>query len=133
LEETERALEIARAATGVGPEAEGRVLRVARLDRAAAYYLVLFAGRAVAAVDADSGETLSWAAAESTHLTIDEDEARRLAGADAAASAELVWRSSAETRSPLYPLWAVRRGDTTVYVDLQGEVSQELHPAGHGG
>ena len=133
MEETERALEIAREATGVGPEVEGRVLRVSRLDGAPAYYLVLFDGRAVAAVDAESGETLSWAAAEGTHLTVDEDEARRLAGADRAAEAELVWRSSAETRSPLYPLWAVRRGDTTVYVDQQGGVSPEIHPAGHGG
>jgi hypothetical protein len=133
LEEIERALEIARAATGVEPEVEGRALRVWQLDRRVAYYLVLFAGRAVAAVDIDRGEALSWAATESRHLAIDEDEARRLAGADGAAEAELVWRSSKESRSPLYPLWAVRRGDATAYVDQQGGVSHELHPAGRGG
>jgi hypothetical protein len=133
LEEIARALEVARAATGVKPEVEGSALRVRRLDRPAEYYLVLFDGEAVAAVDVDRGEVLSWAATRGVHLAVDEGEARRLAGADAAAEAELVWRSSAESRSPLYPIWAVRRGDTTVYVDQQGGVRSELNPPGRGG
>jgi hypothetical protein len=133
LEEIGRALEIARTATGVEPEVEGRALRVRRLDRPGEYYLVLFDGKAVAAIDVDRGEALSWAATEGTHLTVDQDEARRLADADATADAELVWRSSAESRSPLYPIWAVRPGATTVYVDQQGGVHEELHPAGRGG
>ena len=128
-----RALEIARAAAGVASDVEGRALRVRRLDRPGGYYLVLLDGEAVAAVDAERGETLSWAAAERPHLAVDEDGARRLAGAGPAAEAELVWRSSAESRSPLYPVWAVRVGDSTVYVDQQGGVWQELHPAGPGG
>ena len=128
-----RALEIARAATGAAPEAEGRALRVRRLDRPDEYYLVLLEGAAVAAVDVSRGETLSWAATERPHLAVDEDDARRLAGAEPAAQAELVWRSSAESRSPLYPLWAVSLGDTTLYVDQQGGVWPELHPEGRGG
>jgi hypothetical protein len=128
-----RALEIARAATGVGPEVEARALRVRRLDRPAEYYLVVFDHKAVAAVDVDRGEALSWAATEGRHLTVDEDDARRRAGADSSAAAELVWSSSAESHSPLYPIWAVTLGDTTVYVDQQGGVQQELHPAGRGG
>lgn len=133
MEAIGRALELARAATGVEPEVGGRALRVRRLDRPDAYYLVTFDGKAVAAVDVDRGEVLGWAATEGTHLTVDENEARKLAGADGAAEAELVWRSSAESRSPLYPIWAVRRGDTTVYVDQQGGVSNEIHPPGRGG
>ena len=117
MEEIGRALEIARAATGVEPEAEGLAFRVRRLDGTGEYYLVVFDGEAVAAVDVDRGEALSWARTEGAHLPVDESEARRLAGADVAAEAELVWRSSAESRSPLYPIWAVRRGNTTVYVD----------------
>jgi hypothetical protein len=128
-----RAIEIARAAAGVESEVEGRALRVRRLDRPAEYYLVVFDGEAVAAVDVDRGEALSWAATEGAHLTVDQDEARRLAGANTGAEAELVWRSSAESRSPLYPIWAVFLGHRTVYVDQQGGVWQELHPAGRGG
>ena len=128
-----RAVEIARAATGVEPGVEGRALRVRRLDVPGEYYLVLFDGEAVAAVDVDRGEALGWAEAEGVHLTVDEDDARTLAGADAAAEAELVWQSAAESRSPLYPIWAVRRRDTTVYVDQQRGVWSELHPAGRGG
>jgi hypothetical protein len=128
-----RAIEIAQAATGVAAETEGRTLRVRRLDRAGEYYLVTFEGEAVAAVDVDQGETISWAAVERPHLAVDEDEARRLAGAEPGAQAELVWCSSAESRSPLYPIWAVSLGDKTVYVDQQGGVWQELHPAGRGG
>lgn len=133
MEEIARALEIARAATGVEPGVEGLAFRVRRLDRTDQYYLVVFDGEAVAAVDVDRGEALSWATTEGTHFPVDENEARKLAGADVAAEAELVWRSSAESRSPLYPIWAVRRGDTTVYVDQQGGVSNELHPPGRGG
>ena len=133
MEEIARALEIARAATGVEPGVEVLACRVRRLDRTDQYYLVVFDGEAVAAVDVDRGEALSLATTESTHFPVDENEARKLAGADVAAEAELVWRSSAESRSPLYPIWAVRRGDTTVYVDQQGGVSNELHPPGRGG
>ena len=128
-----RALEIARAAAGVAPDVEGRALPVRRLDRPGGYYLVLLDGEAVAAVDVDRGEAMSWAVAERPHLAVDEDEARRLAGAGPAAQVELVWRSSAESRSPLYPIWALQLGDTTVYVDQQGGVSEELHAAGPGG
>jgi hypothetical protein len=133
VEAGEKALEIARAATGVAPAVEGRALRVRRLDRPGEYYLVVLDGEAVAAVDVDRGETLSWAATERRHLAVEEDDARRLAAAGPTAQAELVWRSSAESRSPLYPIWAVSLGDSTVYVDQEGGVWQELRPAGRGG
>jgi len=128
-----RALELARASAGAAPDVDGRALRVRRLDRPGGYYLVLLEGEDIAAVDVDRGETMSWAPVDQPHLEVDEDRARRLAGADSAAEAELVWRSSAESRSPLYPIWAVLVGDITVYVDQQGGVSRELHPAGPGG
>lgn len=128
-----RAVEIARTAAGVLPEVEGRALRVRRLDRPGEYYLVLLHGKAVAAVDVDRGETLSWAETGHSHLAVGEDEARALAGLGPVADAELVWRSSAESRSPLYPIWAVRAAGATVYVDQQGGVWPELHPGGRGG
>ena len=133
MDGAERALELAREATGVGPEVEGRAFPVRRLDRPGGFFLVEFEGRAVAAVDPDRGETLSWAATQGRHLVVDEDEARRLAGAAPGTEANLVWRPSAESRSPLYPVWAVHIGDATVYVDQQGGVSEELHPTGYGG
>ncbi len=130
----ERALDIAREAAGLGPDAEGLALPVRALDRPGGeYYLVLFEGKAVAAVDLDRGEALSWAATSRPHLAVDAAEARRLAGLGAEAAAQLVWRSSAESRSPLYPLWEVRLGDSVAYVDQQRGVWPELHPAGRGG
>ena len=130
----ERAVELARAAAGVGPAVEGRALRVRRLDRPGTqYYLVLLGEEAVAAVDVDGGAVLSWAAVSGLHLVVDEDEARQLAGARDLTQPQLVWRSSAESRSPLYPLWEVRLGESSVYVDQQRSVWPELHPAGRGG
>jgi len=133
MEAAERALELAREAIDVPPGVEGRALPVRRLDRPGEYYLVVFEGQAVAAVDPGRGETLSWAVTRGRHLAIDENEARRLARAGAGAETELVWRASAVSRSPLYPVWEVRGGDTTVYVDQQGGVSEELRPTGRGG
>lgn len=104
-----------------------------------AYYLVVLgdpsAALGVAAVDASSGEVTQWATlpGAAPHRVLDRDAAIERAGASSARRAELVWRSSPASRSPLYPLWEIDTGDEVVYVDHAGQVWPSLEPGARGG
>lgn len=122
------ALAAARAALGVGDAAPAEAYAVRRLDRAGGYYLVVAGerGRATAAaiVDDRSGEVTTTArlGGVAAHPPVDAERARALAGAGAAARAELVWRSCRASRSPLYPLWRVETPCGPVHVDQESRV-----------
>lgn len=130
----------ARAAVGLGAAVTARAWRVRRLDRPGeAYFLVVFgddkAAVGVAAVDAAKGEvgTSARLAGRGPHLTGDAAWAVRQAGLDPSARAELVWKPSRASRSPLYPLWEIDTARDRVYVDQQGAVWRRLDPPGPGG
>ena len=135
----EQAVRLARAAAGLEGAVEGRAFRVRRLDRPGTFYYLTLLGTeaepvAIAAVDLERGETLTWAELRGgRHLRLDGEDAIRRAGLEPDATAELVWRSSAASRSPLYPLWEVRGDDRVVYVDHAGTVWDELTPGPRGG
>lgn len=110
--EATRAVEAARVAVGAPVDAEVSWRRVTRLDAGRAPYVLvgLSAGRSgwVASVSLD-GEVRSWAADP--------------AGAGAwwaDADGELVWAPGSWSRSPLYPLRRVARGDDLVLLDPDG-------------
>jgi hypothetical protein len=117
-------------AVGVAAGVPGRAWLVRRLDRPAdAYYLVVFgeedAAVGVATVSRSTGEVGSAArlSGRGPHLEIDAARARELAGAGEEARAELVWRPSTASKSPLYPVWEVELPAGSVYVDQGGAVS----------
>ncbi len=103
-----------------------------------AYYLVVLGGPSaalgIAAVDAASGEVTQWATLPdaATHPVLDREAAIRRTGASTARRAELVWRSSPASRSPLYPLWEIDTGDKVVYIDHAGRVWPSLEPDARG-
>jgi hypothetical protein len=136
----DEAIARARAALGRAAQEAARAWRTRRLDRPDEdYYLVNFgpdaATTAVATVDAASGEIRSTARLPGAgpHLTVEATQAVELAGLDASAATELVWRPCRASRSPLYPLWEVRTSTQTVYVDQQRRVWPALDLTGPGG
>ena len=117
-----------------------RAVLVSRKDPpGGAYYLVVLgdpsAALGVAAVDAASGEVTQWATLPGTapHPVLEREAAIRRTGASSARRAELVWRSSPASRSPLYPLWEIDTGDVVVYIDQAGRVWPSLEPHARGG
>ncbi|MGD1057534.1 MAG: hypothetical protein ABR992_08985 [Solirubrobacteraceae bacterium] len=133
MESVDRALEIAREATGVSSTDGAEIFPVHRLDRGDSdYYLVLLDG-ACAAVDVARDTVLSWASTTTPQLVVRELTARRLAQLGQSAGVQLVWQSCTASRSPLYPLWRVRRNDDVVYVDQQQGVWNDLEPGARGG
>jgi hypothetical protein len=104
-----------------------------------AYYLVVLgdpsAALGIAAVDASSGEVTEWATLPGAglHPVLDRNAAIERTGASSALRAELVWRSSPASRSPLYPLWEIDKGAEVVYVDHAGRVWPSLEPGARGG
>jgi hypothetical protein len=117
-----------------------RAVLVSRRDPpGGAYYLVVVGDASealgVAAVDASSGEVTQWATlpAAGPHPLLDRDAAIERTGAPSARRAELVWRSSPASRSPLYPLWEIDTGDQVVYVDQAGRVWSSLEAGARGG
>jgi hypothetical protein len=104
-----------------------------------AYHLVVLgdpsAALGVAAVDASSGEVTQWATlpGAAPHPLLEREAAIQRTGASSARRAELVWRSSPASRSPLYPLWEIDTGDEVVYVDHGGRVWPSLEPGARGG
>jgi hypothetical protein len=117
-----------------------RAALVARTDvPGGAYYLVVLgdpsAAIGLAAVDASSGEATQWATLPGAgpHPLLDRDAAIERTGAPSARRAELVWRSSPASRSPLYPLWEIDTGDQVVYVDHVGRVWSSLEAGARGG
>jgi len=117
-----------------------RAFLVRRIDPpGGAYYLAVLgdpsAAIGIAAVDASSGEVTQWATlpGAGSYPLLDREAAIRRAGASSASRAELVWRSSPASRSPLYPLWEIDTGDEVVYVDHAGRVWTSLEAGARGG
>ena len=114
------AVELAREAVGVDARVPATAIVVHRLDRDADYVLVQLgrAGEAgwVAAVDVAGRDVMSWAANPSGEPTA---PAPITAG-------DFVWRPSAVSRSPLYPLLRTVTAEGERYVDLAGTVHTEL-------
>ena len=136
---TEQAIDEARAALGIAHSLSAQAWRVERLDRETSnYFLVTFnqggSTVAVATVDSVTGGVDSRArlAGERPHVAIDAADAVFRAGAREGSSARLVWRPSKASLSPLYPVWRIRTNRGIVYVDLQGNVWQQLEKAGPG-
>jgi streptogramin lyase len=82
----------------------------------------------IAAVDAASGDVTESASLPGTepHELLDAAAALERSGLSPDRRAQLVWRPSAASRSPLYPLWQIGDGGETVYVDQQGRVWSSL-------
>jgi hypothetical protein len=134
----EYAVERARAELGLDSSVPAHVHHVRCLDQSGADYFLVTLGTETATVgivtlDAHTGELQGSASLPGLHghLEVDEERARALAGG--ATSAELVWKPSAASLSPLYPLWEVRTEEGLVYVDQQGHVWTSLPEAGRGG
>ena len=114
------AAELAREAVGADARVPVSTIVVHRLDRDADYVLVQLgrAGEAgwVAAVDVAGRDVMSWAVNPSGEPT----------APAASAGGDFVWRPSAVSRSPLYPLLRTTTAEGTRYVDLAGTVHTEL-------
>ena len=122
------------------PDSAVRAWRVTRLDRACAfYYLVLIEGSGgsaqVVMIDGESGAAESSARVASGEgpVSIPPEQASRLAKLHPADEVDLAWMACDATRSPLYPLWRVRRGKEIRYVDQRGAVRKELGGDRRGG
>ena len=118
-----------RAAVDAPNGTADRAWPVRRLDRRGeTYYLVVLGDAdssfAVGTVNPATGDVGSSArlSGGSPHLEVDAAQARALAGAGETAGAELVWRPSPMSKSPLYPFWEVELPDGPVYVDQAGSV-----------
>jgi hypothetical protein len=137
--DAEAAIDRLRRAVGAGGADPGRAWPVYDPDGEQPLYFLVELGPpaaviAVGAVDVRTGEVMSHARLPGSraHVAIDAAAATRMAGMPAAARARLVWRPSRQSASPLYPLWQVRHGTRTVYVDLGGRVTPRLDPGGPG-
>jgi hypothetical protein len=128
----DQAIALSRARTGIDEHVAARAWPVDRLDRAGAYYLVVFCNDvgslAVATVDAETSEvgTTARLSGRSPHLRIDAAQARTLADVPEEAEAKLVWAPGKASRSPLYPVWQVVGPSGVVYVTHRGEVVKGL-------
>lgn len=129
----ETAREIARSEIGLPPGTAGGAWLVHRLDEPDEHYWLVALGvetseTAVAAVDATDGSLMSWAniGLLGRFSLLPPQEAAALTGQPGAQAIRLVWRPCRASYSPLYPLWEVQTAETTVYVNQQGQVWQEL-------
>ena len=132
LESSDEAVAVARRLLALPPSEDSKAWRVRRLDGTGAYFLVHVAGRVVC-IDAASGALLTSAMASRAPVTVGRESALRLAGAGAAAPAELVWAASAATLSMFDPLWSITLEDRAVFVDQRGKVWPVLPPKRPGG
>lgn len=121
-----------RAAVGAPNGVAGRAWLVRRLDRPGeTYYLVVLGDEgssvAVGTVNPVTGDVGSSASlpGRHPHLEVDAVQARALAGADETAEAELVWRPSPVSKSPLYPVWEVALPSGAAYVDQARSVRND--------
>jgi hypothetical protein len=137
---TDQALARARAAVGSDPSVPGRAWRVFAVDGEQPLYYLVVLGRpeaaiAAAAVDAASGELMSWAElpGAEAHPPLPGEEALRRAGMPESTLVRLVWAPSRQSRSQLYPVWQLRSGRRTRYVDQTGRIWADLEPGGPGG
>lgn len=132
--EEQDAIESAKRSIGLGEIDSVNAYRVQRLDHPGQWYYLLAFGEpgatlALAVVNGTSGDLESWVRTDGArgHIHVDAAEAVRLAGLPPDTSAEMVWRPSRASRSPFYPLWAVRAADGgTKYIDQQGHVWDTL-------
>jgi hypothetical protein len=126
---------VARQAVGASAAVKARAWRVVRLDRIGeSYFLVVLgddrAAVAVAAIRADTGETMTLARLEGIrqHFLVDAARALQLANLSNA-SAELVWQPCQASLSPLYPFWCVTSATRSVFVDQQERCWDRLSAA----
>lgn len=120
----ERALANARVALAVAASEPAQIWPVARIKSGApGFFLVVFgapqAAVGLAAVDRASGAVFAKAHLPgcSPHHLISAEEALQRAGLGAGAEAVLAWDPVSASRSPFYPLWQVRGGDKTIWVN----------------
>jgi hypothetical protein len=120
----ESAIELARQAVGAGRNVPASAVTVRRLDRPDAEYVLVQLGEPrtagwIAAVDVKSRDVMSWAANPSGAPTTPTPPTGHR-------EAEFVWRPSAVSRSPLYPLLRITTEDGQRFVDLAGRTYIEL-------
>lgn len=114
------AIALARATVGAADDVPAVPFPVRRLDRDAEYVLVQLGHPGepgwVAAVDPAQDEVMTWAAnpsGESTAPTRSASDRHR-------GQFEWVWRPSAHSRSPLYPLLHITTETGELFIDLAG-------------
>ena len=125
------AIALARAEVGAELNVPADARRVRRLDRDGSYVLVQL-GRVgepgwLAAVDPRTWEVMTWAVNTSGNATFPALPQTL----NDVTSAELVWRPSDKSRSPLYPLLQLTTSSGEVYVDISGKIWTALSD-GHG-
>ena len=120
----ERALANARAALGVAADVPALIWPVVRIKSAApGFFLVVFgapqAAVGLAAVDRVSGEVLAKAQlpGQTPHQLMSAEEAIERSGLGAGTHAMLAWDPVPASRSPFYPLWQLRSGDKTMWIN----------------
>ena len=125
----ETAVALVRAAVGAPPEAAARTFGVRRLDRDASYVLVQLGSPGqpgwVAAVDPGAGDVMTWAANPSGRSSVPTVPTTGFEPVGTGEN-ELVWRPSAASRSPLYPLLRMVTAAGEVFLDLNGTEHHEL-------
>jgi Peptidase propeptide and YPEB domain len=132
---THIALAYAHEAAGSAAQA----YRVRRVDGGRDYYLVVMGekGRSQAevSVDAETGEVLGATPRQTggSTIAIDAATAASRAGFGAGADVSLVWRPSRASMSPFYPVWEIKDGSRTAFVDQTGAVWRDLPASGRGG
>ena len=123
------AIALARATVGAADDVPALPFPVRRLDRDAEYVLVQLghpgAPGWVAAIDPAQGEVMTWAANPSGESTA---PTRSASGRDRG-QGEWVWRPSAHSRSPLYPLLHITTEKEELFIDLAGAVYDTLPEA----
>jgi hypothetical protein len=136
----EQAIQNARTKFGFDKATHGNAWKVRRLDRPSeAYYLIELGARdavvGIAIVDVDTGEVGVYAALPGlgVHMAVDAQMAIELANGEKGSQAELVWKPSSASKSPLYPFWEVRTTRGIKYVNQQRRVLDKLEPTRLGG
>lgn len=133
------AAHIARAYVHEAAGLAAQAHRVRRIDGGHDYFLVVLGETgeppAEVSVDAETGQVLGATPrlSSGSTLAIDAATAAARAGFGATAEASLVWRPSRASMSPFYPLWEVRSGTQTAFVDQTGAVWRDLQSGGPGG
>jgi hypothetical protein len=133
------AANIARAYIHETAGSAAQAYRVRRVDSGRDYYLVVVGekarSQAEVLVDSETGKVLGASPPQvaGSTIAIDAATAATRAGFSATAQASLVWRPSRASMSPFYPVWEVKEGSLTVFVDQSGALWRELLPGGPGG
>lgn len=122
----EAAIVLARATVGADESVPAKTFPVRRLDRDSTYVLVQLGQPDepgwLAAVDIDQRDVMTWAENESGESTVPTRRAPDLSSGEA----ELVWRPSRSSPSPLYPLLRISNDEGEWFIDLAGAVSGQV-------